>query len=100
MRNEFLVSEAVMKHRRGVDLLPDVSDAGQLIYTTLGMLPEFYVLGCRCRACGHKAMVDRWEIARKYGKGVYIGSLGSRLSCSKCGARGNSQWLVGKLPRG
>ncbi|MCZ8158336.1 MAG: hypothetical protein O9256_00330 [Rhizobiaceae bacterium] len=88
-----------MKHRRGIDLVPEVSDAGQLIYTTLGMLPEFYVLGCRCRECGHQSMVDRWEIARRYGKGVYIGSLGSRLTCTKCGVRGKGEWLVGKLPR-
>ena len=61
-----------MKHRRGVDLVPDVSDAGQLIYTTLGMLPEFYVLGCRCRHAGTR----RWWIdGRSLGSTVRVFTL-------------------------
>lgn len=91
-----------MKHSKGIDLAPDAGAAGaagQLIYTTLGALPEWYTLGCRCRSCGHQANVDRWELSRRFGTGVYIGSLGSLIRCSKCRKRGDADWLVGKLPR-
>lgn len=86
-----------MKHGRGIDLVP--SDPGQLLYTTFDRLPEWISLGYQCRACGHVGWIDRHALQRKYGTNVYVGSLTARLKCTRCGRRGESGFVVGKLPR-
>lgn len=65
---------------------------------TFDSLQEWKTLAIRCKSCDRIQPVDRWEMGRKYGMHTVITSLLPKLRC-QCGARGNSEWLVGKMPR-
>jgi hypothetical protein len=65
----------------------------------LGELEEWYVLGGRCARCRHKGLFDRWEEARKRGKGVYLSTLESKLRCTGCQNRIGNRLTIGKLRR-
>lgn len=65
---------------------------------TFDSLQEWKTLAIRCKSCDRVQPVDRWEMARKHGKHTVITSLLPKLRC-ECGVRGNSDWLIGKMPR-
>lgn len=64
---------------------------------TFDTLQEWKTLAVHCKSCDRVQPVDRWEMARKHGKHTVITSLLPKLRC-ECGSRGNSEWLVGKMP--
>lgn len=66
---------------------------------TLAQLEEWYVLGGKCARCAHKGFVDRWEIARHFGRNAVIAALMPRLRCTSCGNKGNNTWVTGKMRR-
>lgn len=66
---------------------------------TLGSLEEWYVLGGRCARCMHKGIIDRWEQARLRGKGVYLTTLESKLTCTGCQNRAGNRLIIGKIGR-
>lgn len=66
---------------------------------TLAQLEEWYVLGGRCAVCRREGFVDRWELARRFGKHSVIASLMPRLRCTVCNNRGNNTWITGKIRR-
>ena len=66
---------------------------------TLSQLEEWYVLGGKCAACMHQGFVDRWELARRFGKHAVIAALMPRLRCTACGNRGNNTWVTGNMRR-
>lgn len=68
-------------------------------YPTLDNLVEYLQLGGKCRQCGHIYPLDRHELARRFGKDQYIAGLKSKLKCVPCDKRGNSVFVVAKLPR-
>lgn len=95
-----------MKHRRGVDLIRP--KAGEILYlgplmdpvhTTFDDIPEWHALGGYCPKCEREAWLLRWELAKKWGQGAYLGSLTSRLRCIGCGNREGNKWILGQLPR-
>jgi hypothetical protein len=82
------------KGKNGIDRYPDVLDDPEY---TFASLPEWKTLAIHCKSCDRVAPVNRWEMARKHGKQCAITTLLPKLRC-KCGAKGKSEWLVGKMP--
>ena len=66
---------------------------------TLAQLEEWYVLGGRCASCRHKGLFDRWEQARRRGKGVYLATLESKLVCTGCQNRIGNKLTIARLRR-
>ncbi len=66
---------------------------------TLGQLEEWYVLGGRCARCRHKGLFDRWEQARRRGKGVYLTTLESKLVCTGCQNRIGNKLTIARMRR-
>lgn len=95
-----------MKHRRSIELgtlsnQPQYPIVGYPLDETFEQLEQWYVLGVRCGRCGRYAVLDRYGLAKKWGKSTVISSLANRLRCqsAECDNRyGNTFWL-GKLPR-
>lgn len=96
-----------MKHRRGIDLIPDrfaTSDAaisvarfapeGNYHSVTFEMIPDWWVLGAICHACGSYGRVDRRGIQRKHGRKALLSIVGERLKCTGCDVRGQSMFIL------
>lgn len=95
-----------MKHRRGIDLGRSPRDSiaymGPLldpVHTTFDDIPEFHAIGVHCPKCEREAWLDRWAVQRKWGGGVYLGSVTSRLRCRSCGNKDSNKWILGQAPR-
>lgn len=101
-----------MRRKQGVDLSPgDPIDksyiAGINVYVmswrqhsaTLQDVPQWYELGGRCSICPHAALLDRWEIARRYGRKRFIITLEPKLRCTRCGNREANDFVLVKIPR-
>jgi hypothetical protein len=84
-----------MKHRKGIELT--ASDIGYA--ETLGELAQWYELGACCPVCEHTQRIDRYELARRYGKGMRLATIGRKLICKRCGNRDGNRLTVGMLPR-
>jgi hypothetical protein len=83
------------KDKSRKDQYPDILDDPEY---TFASLPEWKTLAIRCKSCDRLAPVDRWDMARKHGKQCVITMLLPKLRC-QCGAKGNSEWRMGMLPR-
>jgi len=102
-----------MKHRRGIDLIPDrlaTSDAtisvarfapdGDYRSVRFDMIPDWWVLGAICRACRSYGRVDRYDIQRKHGRRSLVSVVGENLKCTGCDVRGHSMFILyGKWER-
>jgi hypothetical protein len=69
------------------------------IHVTFDDVPEYQAIGVSCPKCEREAWLDRWDLARRYGKGAYLGSLTSRLRCRSCNNKLGNKWILGQLPR-
>jgi hypothetical protein len=102
-----------MKHKRGIDLLEEAEPRekfGGLSLNDLfaareavkavsfGDLPEWYLVGAECTACGHNAWVDRWELERRFGKDLKVVDSQQQLVCRNCRARGG-RWVLARATR-
>nr|WP_132520961.1 hypothetical protein [Rhizobium sp. BK376] len=87
-----------MKHGRGINLTPYDGDP-EFDMATLASLPEWYVLFARCVHCGNQVAIDRWDVARRCGKGIALAEVCPRLKCNRCGNRIGNRLFLGKLPR-
>ena len=89
-----------MKHRRGINLLPE--DYSRLVYdrqATLETVPEWYALNGVCSRCDREGYVDiRW-LRRKYGAMMLLEELRPKLTCRHCGNRKGNTWLMTKAAR-
>lgn len=93
-----------MKHRRSIDLTATARrrfirlECPEFEWETFDSLPQWFELyaGCTCGAMRH---VDRYALARRFGKSTYIKSLTSRLFCTCCDQRGTSVFWLHKSPR-
>lgn len=65
----------------------------------LADLAEWYALGGKCAACTHKGWIDRWELARRYGKKTIIVTLMPRLRCTACGNKHGNTLQTGRAKR-
>lgn len=83
------------RRKAGADPYPEALTDPRL---TFGSLPEWKTLAIHCKSCDRLAPVDRWEMSKKHGKKTFITSLLPKLRC-ECGVKGESEWLMGKLPR-
>jgi hypothetical protein len=83
------------KDKSRKDQYPDILDDPEY---TFASLPKWKTLAIHCKSCDRVAPVDRWEMARKHGKQRVITMLLPKLRC-QCGAKGNSEWRMGMLPR-
>ncbi len=50
---------------------------------TLGELAQYEALFALCPECNRRKLIDRWEIQRKFGKGLTLGTLAGLMRC-KC----------------
>src|SRR5262249_17961668 len=68
----------------------DVSYAARVdaLKLTLGEAAEQILFAANCRTCQQIVQVDLHGLARRVGAGRVLGSLTSRLRCSRCGTRG------------
>ncbi len=74
-----------MRHRRGINLLAGNHSGDNTLkpesITGVGVhvnsrqhsvswqdIPDWYAVGARCYRCKRAGLLDRWELARKYGK--------------------------------
>ncbi|MGV1944862.1 MULTISPECIES: hypothetical protein [unclassified Agrobacterium] len=103
--NRFCEQNRNMKHRRGINLVPDSfrviyeGTVSRDLYPTLDSYPEWYVFGGRCSRCEREGWVDRKDLTRRFGSGIYLTHLRPKLRCMKCGNKGNNNWIFGKLAR-
>ena len=100
-----------MRHRRGIDLTAantnlDPRPVGLHVHVparhhsaALADLPEWYRLGAKCPVCQHIGWLDRWEIARRFGRLRPVISLEPLLRCTGCGNRTANDFVVGKAAR-
>ncbi|RVK58240.1 hypothetical protein CN155_10230 [Sinorhizobium meliloti] len=91
-----------MRHRRGIDLVPDRSaidpDRG-IGHIRLADLAEDQILGARCSSCDHHNWVNRWELAAMFGSEATLDELRPMLRCTRCENRGNNGWRIGRIDR-
>ncbi|MEY9198476.1 hypothetical protein ABIA16_003592 [Sinorhizobium fredii] len=66
---------------------------------TLSDLEEWYVLGGQCSKCQHKGWIDRWDVARRFGKRIYIMMIAPKLRCTVCGNKRGNSLQTGRLKR-
>jgi hypothetical protein len=89
-----------MKHRRGIDLggaePPGLTD---LDGWRLDGLQEWDLLGAHCLACGHRNILDRWELQRRLGKATYLAGIRQKLRCTACGNHGSIALFTTPMPR-
>ena len=64
---------------------------------TIGELAEYNTIFAQCLACKRRKPVSRWEVQRKYGKDLTMGSLARAMRC-KCGKKGATLY-VGNMSR-
>ncbi|MFP3546690.1 hypothetical protein SB748_24870 [Rhizobium sp. SIMBA_035] len=64
---------------------------------TIGELAEYNTIFAECLAFKRRKPVSRWEILRKYGKDLTMGTLAKAMRC-KCGKKGASLY-VGNMSR-
>ncbi|WP_137136596.1 hypothetical protein [Rhizobium sp. FKY42] len=90
-----------MRHRRGINLLPDdysLAVTGRL--ATIETIPEWYALKGVCGHCSREGFVDRQRLARRFGKLALLEDLRPKLRCLHCGNQGASNiWLITKAAR-
>ena len=87
-----------MKHSRSIDLSNPESPF-QYDTWKLDAVPEWYHLGAHCSACGHRNILDRWELERRLGKGIYLARVRERLRCTACGERSQIGLFVHLIER-
>lgn len=100
-----------MYHRRDIDLtagnpLDPSTLTGVNVYVNsrqhsvaLRDIPDWYRLGARCFRCKHAALIDRWELASRFGKHRMIITLEPLLRCTGCGNREANDFVLAKMPR-
>lgn len=66
---------------------------------TVERLASYLQLGGKCKSCGHIFPVDRPALARRFGRDQHLVGLEPKLKCTSCDTRGNSVFVVAKLPR-
>ncbi|WP_313194839.1 hypothetical protein [Shinella zoogloeoides] len=66
---------------------------------TLQDIPEWYGIGARCSRCKHASMLDRWELAYRYGKKRVVMTLEPKLRCTRCNNREANDFVLAKLRR-
>ncbi len=90
-----------MKHRRGINLLPDeYSLAVTGRFATVEAIPEWYVLKGVCGRCGREGIVDRRHLERRFGKLALVQDLQPKLRCRNCGNQGQmNNWIITKASR-
>lgn len=95
-----------MKHRRGIEFgefqqRSHYPIAGYPLDETFESLEGWYLLGAQCGRCKRQAVLDRRELARRWGGRTVIASLVSRLRCTGhgCGNRRDNLFWLAKLPR-
>lgn len=100
-----------MRHRRGIDFAPgspllpeNYSGSNVYVYSrqhsvAFRDIPEWYQLGARCSQCKHAAMLDRYELAAKYGSRRMIITLEPLLRCTKCRNREANDFVLAKMRR-
>ena len=67
--------------------------------STVGNLASYLELGVKFGDCGHIFAVERRDLARRFGKDQPLAGLKPKLRCVPCDRRGNSVFVVAKLPR-
>lgn len=84
-----------MKHKRGIEL----SQADIATQETLGGLAQWYELIAHCPACEHAGAIDRYALARRFGKSMCLAGLGERLRCAKCSNKKGNCVMLEVRPR-
>lgn len=97
-----------MRRRKGVDRSPgDPLDPGDLLHVdvyvyprqhsaTFQDIPDWYHVGARCRQCRHAGLLDRWELAWRYGRQRMLITLEAKLRCTKCENRTANDFVLVK----
>lgn len=100
-----------MRHRRGIDLtagnpLDPSTFGGVNVYVNsrqhsvaLQDIPEWYELGAKCWRCKRAALLDRWELARRFGRARMIITLEPLLRCTACGNKEANDFVLAKMRR-
>jgi hypothetical protein len=84
-----------MKHKRGIEL--DQSEIS--VDETLGGLPQWFELVAYCPKCQHAGMIDRYALARRFGKSMRVAGLGARLRCTMCANEVGNRVVLKVRPR-
>lgn len=58
-----------------------------------------YILRIKCRRCGHERTTEPHSLAQLLGWEILLTTAASRMRCSKCGARGDSELTAIDLPK-
>lgn len=69
-----------MKHRKSITLITEGGNEAE----TLGELAQWYELVAACPRCQHVSQLDRYELARRFGKGMRVTAIGPKLRCKRC----------------
>ncbi|MGD9476910.1 hypothetical protein [Shinella sp. G-2] len=66
---------------------------------TFDTLASYLQLGGKCKTCRHIVPIDRHALARRFGRDRPLAGLEPKLKCTACDRRGDSVFVVAKLPR-
>lgn len=89
-----------MQHSRGIELFAEADRRKATRENfSLGDVAKWYDLYGKCFICGHVGHIDRWELARKFGKARPILDMMPHLRCTRCGNKATNSFCVSLLPR-
>lgn len=105
-----------MRHRRGIDFTAGNDNGDNTLdpATLSGVdcyvysrqhsvawqdIPEWYEVGARCFKCKRAGLLDRYALARKYGRTRMIITLERFLRCTRCGNKKANDFVLAKVHR-
>lgn len=84
------------------------SNKNEILYVGVVIHPErtafddveaFHAVGGYCSQCERVGWLNRWEVARKWGRTTYLKALMPHLKCMGCGNKERNSFVLGLMPR-
>ncbi len=66
---------------------------------TFSTLPEWYVVGALCCKCHRTGWLDRYDLARRFGKRASLVNLSPRLRCVVCNQKPGNKFVIARMKR-
>lgn len=89
-----------MRHSRGIEVFAEAARHKPTRETfSLEDVEQWFDVYGKCFVCGHVGRIDRWELARKFGKNWPVLKMMPNLRCTRCSNKGTNSFCVSKAPR-
>lgn len=93
---------------RDINISRRLPEKGGIQYQGILVHPErtafddiegFRAVGGHCSKCERVGWLNRYEVARKWGRTTYLKALMPHLRCMACGNRDHNSFVIGLMPR-